>query len=1298
MERGRFLDSSLFALPGPEKGKRTMKKLALLSVWLIVACIARADHLICWVTNGVAVYQIGAPDGWDGGTYDAGSHRWLTPPAPEWITIESVSILESGPVDLSVPESLPWNHGESLGCLGSGRVRHVSNSAFKGLSSLRSVVVPDTVETIGYAAFNGCSALESMTLPFVGSSRTETIDFGNENAFWNLGNNGGASTRFCYVFGMESYANSYGAFYRQVYDYCYLPNSLRFVQITDETRIDPLSFFGCKGLESLVISGNVTSIGFDAFYGCSGVASITIPDSVTSIGERAFYGCSGLTSITIPNGVTNLAHSVFSGCSRLPEIAIPGSVETIDGEAFSGCCGLTNVTIGAGVGSIGIKTFLDCTNLTEITIPNSVTNLGNGIFGNCQNLQSISLPYCGWTLKDILSPVWSGRIVYYPWLGHERATFPASLTNIVVSSISSPQISHAAFFGCGPYVKFPDDMQLDGVTSIGVGAFSECTNLGSISIPEEVTEIGKYAFYGCSGLSMLMVPDSVTNIGDHVFSGCSGLETLCLPARFGSQSADFGIPKSCNVIFYTTTPPQITTTSLPGAVVNGAYQLSLTATGGLPPYQWTATGLPESLAISASGILSGTPREIGVFPVSISVSDQFDHVVSTQLTLNVRMPLRIVEDGLPCATVGTPYSFQLTASGGLAPYAWTLPVASSSAPPEWLSLSEDGVLSGTPDGAGSHSIGVVVVSADGQTTPGVFTLVVKTPPLAITTASLPDAQLYSSYNHGGMQMSASGGTPPYQWSAKGLPDGLELTAEGRLWGFPQEYGEFEIEFSVCDSLGNSVSSNLICTVNLPPLRIQTWSVPIADAGQPYSTRCLSADGGLPPYVWTVSGLPAGLSASADGRISGTTEMIGTYDIAVVVADSLGHSSSCDLELSVCDPDDRKVIFVDASSTAPDPDGRSWATAYADLQTAAGALSNGRNLILVAPGRYTFTYQTLGLDGNTELVSTGGATRTIIDMNWSYDYGIAEFRRIDGFTICNCSYVDPWDPDAIVENCIITNCIWDPTAVVCPCILRNCLVSGNNWSDWSYWSPIVEGSRIENCTFVGNVAPLAVDCVFLNSILWNSCDQDGNPVGPQDCFANCTFTNCLVQGWNAGMEGLGSFDADPLFVDPAAGDFRLQSGSPCIDAGLAGIAVWTNDLAGFARVSGWAVDLGAYEFQFAASETRTTPVPVPFEWMDAFSAMLANHGGDYETFGNATASNGVNKVWECYVTGLDPTSATNRFLAEIVFDETGSPEVKWSPDLGDERRYSVLGKTNLLDATWGPTNESTRFFRVKVSMP
>ena len=112
------------------------------------------------------------------------------------------------------------------------------------------------------------------------------------------------------------------------------------------------------------------------------------------------------------------------------------------------------------------------------------------------------------------------------------------------------------------------------------------------------------------------------------------------------------------------------------------------------------------------------------------------------------------------------------------------------------------------------------------------------------------------------------------------------------------------------------------------------------------------------------------------------------------------------------------------------------------------------------------------------------------------------------------------------------------------------------------------------------------------------------------------------------------------------------------------------------------------------ETQTTPVPVPFPWLDGYD--LAEDG-DYESAAAGMASNGVNRVWQCYVAGLNPTGATNRFLATIDLSD-GAPDVKWSPDLGDARRYIVEGKTNLVDKAWGPTNEATRFFRVKVTMP
>ncbi len=80
----------------------------------------------------------------------------------------------------------------------------------------------------------------------------------------------------------------------------------------------------------------------------------------------------------------------------------------------------------------------------------------------------------------------------------------------------------------------------------------------------------------------------------------------------------------------------------------------------------------------------------------------------------------------------------------------------------------------------------------------------------------------------------------------------------------------------------------------------------------------------------------------------------------------------------------------------------------------------------------------------------------------------------------------------------------------------------------------------------------------------------------------------------------------------------------------------------------------------------------------------------------TVANG-RAAWECYVAGLDPTDAASEFRVGIEFVD-GAPAITWSPDLGTNRVYTVQGKDSLTDATWGATNGTSRFFRVKVEMP
>ena len=120
-------------------------------------------------------------------------------------------------------------------------------------------------------------------------------------------------------------------------------------------------------------------------------------------------------------------------------------------------------------------------------------------------------------------------------------------------------------------------------------------------------------------------------------------------------------------------------------------------------------------------------------------------------------------------------------------------------------------------------------------------------------------------------------------------------------------------------------------------------------------------------------------------------------------------------------------------------------------------------------------------------------------------------------------------------------------------------------------------------------------------------------------------------------------------------------------------------------------------------TVTTPEPVPYLYLDAACpTLLAEHGGDYEAAAKATASNGHNIVWECYVAGISPTNETAQFTAKIELKD-GGPVVTWEPDLntnGIIRTYKVYGSETLNNGgNWQyPTNSLHRFFKVKVEMP
>jgi uncharacterized repeat protein (TIGR01451 family) len=457
----------------------------------------------------------------------------------------------------------------------------------------------------------------------------------------------------------------------------------------------------------------------------------------------------------------------------------------------------------------------------------------------------------------------------------------------------------------------------------------------------------------------------------------SGTPTASGASSFTVQAADSESPAETATQALTLTvnqpPVVVSTTALPGGTVGVAYSQQLAASGGVAPYSWSVEGgsLPAGLSLSAAGVLSGTPTAAGAFAFTVEAADSESPAVSgTQaLTLTVSpAPVVVSTTSVPGGTVGAAYSQQLSASGGVAPYSWSVEGGSL---PAGLSLSAAGVLSGTPSAAGSFTF--TVEAADSETPAALtgsqsLTLTVNPAPVVISTTSLPAGTAGAAYSQ---SLLATGGVPPYAWSVEGgsLPAGLSLSAAGVLSGTPTAPGSFTFTVEAADSETPTAltgSQSLTLTVNPAPvaaLAVSTASLPGGTQNTAYS-QSLSATGGVTPYAWSVAkgSLPAGLTLSKGGIITGTPQTAGTFTFTVKVTDSAKPAVSATRQLSI-------TIVADEANLAVSVTGPGSAKAGASVTYTLTVTNKGP----VAASRVSVTLDTTGLTGVK--ASTGGTTKS-----------------------------------------------------------------------------------------------------------------------------------------------------------------------------------------------------------------------------------------------------------------------------------------------------------------------------------
>lgn len=349
-------------------------------------------------------------------------------------------------------------------------VTSIGEGAFANIQGLRTIIIPANVREIQKNAFNGNMTLEKVIF------ETEVQD-GEEK-------------------GVE--------------------------------RIGPNAFYGCRRLVSIEMPDTVKEIRSSAFFGCSDLKNIKISKNITNIPAYMLYQCNALESVTIPEGIISIQTSAFSYCTNLKTVYLPETIEIIEDTVFANCANLNNIEIdsenknfafGEGILFNGDKTKMIyilptaiATNQTTFTVPSTVKELPAGLINEFKHLRKVIIPA---SVTNINMAFFTKNIIEIE-IASNNPKYVSSDGKIYNKNKTRLYLH---------YLNKPDVVLEEGITTIAGQAFSLCSDLETIILPDSLTGLDAHAIGLATKLTSVTLGPNVSNISSLAFYG-SGLKNI----------------------------------------------------------------------------------------------------------------------------------------------------------------------------------------------------------------------------------------------------------------------------------------------------------------------------------------------------------------------------------------------------------------------------------------------------------------------------------------------------------------------------------------------------------------------------------------------------------------------------------------------------------------------------------------------------------------------------------------------------------------------------------------------------